>query len=302
MRKTWLSRKAERTTASSSRAEAASRPNGFSITTERVERAAARHARLAELRRDEREDGRRRREVVDDVALRAALAVGLRQPALQLGVGLGIVERAADVEDPARERLEDGVVDRLRARVGLERLAHLLAVPLVAAVVAARHADQRERRRQHVAQRQVVERRQQLAVREVARGAEDHERARARHARHAHAVAQRVRAHAFCTAWPPNCWRRAALTLARVRVVLARALAHHQRERDHGRGHGRPDRLLDRPAALARIVDVAADARQARIGVEREAEQLEQPGAHDRALLPELRDRRPRRGRTRSRA
>ena len=37
MRKTWRSRKAEATTASSSRAEAASRPNGFSITTERVE-------------------------------------------------------------------------------------------------------------------------------------------------------------------------------------------------------------------------------------------------------------------------
>ena len=36
MRKTWLSRKAERTTPSSSRAEAASRPNGFSITSERI--------------------------------------------------------------------------------------------------------------------------------------------------------------------------------------------------------------------------------------------------------------------------
>ena len=152
------------------------------------------------LRGDEREDRRRRREVEDDVALRAALAIGLRQPALQLGVRLGIVEGAADVEDAARERLEDGVVDRLRARVRLERLAHLLAIALVAAVVAARDADQRERGRQHVAQRQVVERRQQLAVREVARRAEDDERARAGHARHAHAVAQRVRAHAFCTA------------------------------------------------------------------------------------------------------
>ena len=36
MRKTWRSRKAEATTASSSLAEAPSRPNGFSITTERV--------------------------------------------------------------------------------------------------------------------------------------------------------------------------------------------------------------------------------------------------------------------------
>ena len=36
MRKTCFSRKDERTTASSSRAEAASRPNGFSRTTARV--------------------------------------------------------------------------------------------------------------------------------------------------------------------------------------------------------------------------------------------------------------------------
>ena len=37
MRKTWRSRKAEATTASSARADATSRPNGFSRTTERVE-------------------------------------------------------------------------------------------------------------------------------------------------------------------------------------------------------------------------------------------------------------------------
>ena len=37
MRKTWRSRKAEATTASSALAEAASRPNGFSSTTARVE-------------------------------------------------------------------------------------------------------------------------------------------------------------------------------------------------------------------------------------------------------------------------
>jgi hypothetical protein len=37
MRNTWRSRKAERTTVSSSRAEAPSRPNGFSSTTALVE-------------------------------------------------------------------------------------------------------------------------------------------------------------------------------------------------------------------------------------------------------------------------
>ena len=37
MRKTWRSRNAAATAASSWRAEAASRPNGFSITTERVD-------------------------------------------------------------------------------------------------------------------------------------------------------------------------------------------------------------------------------------------------------------------------
>ncbi len=37
MRKTWRSRNAAATTASSAFAEAASRPNGFSMTSERVE-------------------------------------------------------------------------------------------------------------------------------------------------------------------------------------------------------------------------------------------------------------------------
>ncbi len=163
-------------------------------------RAAARQAGLAEHRRDEREDRRRRGQIEDGIALASSLAVGLRQPALQFRVRLGIVERAPDVGEPVRERVPDGLVDRLRARMLLERFAHLLAVSLVAAVVRARNADQREGGREHVAQRQVVERRQQLAVRQVARGAEDDERPRAGNARHAHAVAQRIRAHAPFTA------------------------------------------------------------------------------------------------------
>jgi hypothetical protein len=54
--------------------------------------------------------------------------IGLRKPALQLGVRLGIVEGAADIEDPSRERIEDGVVDGCVREWAPERLPDLLAV------------------------------------------------------------------------------------------------------------------------------------------------------------------------------
>ena len=74
------------------------------------------------------------------------------------------------------------------------------------------------------------------------------------------------------------------------RLVLARGEAGEERERDRRRGHGLVDRLEDRPAAFARVLDVAADLLQVLVLLEREHEQVEEPAADDGAVLPERRD------------
>src|SRR4051794_29201825 len=66
--------------------------------------------------------------------------------------------------------------------------------------------------------------------------------------------------------------------------------------REQGRGEGRHgyvvvDRVLDRPAALAGVRHVAADALEVvALLVERPLGQLAQPRADDRAAVPEARD------------
>src|SRR2546427_6206522 len=75
--------------------------------------------------------------------------------------------------------------------------------------------------------------------------------------------------------------------LGRERLVLARGEPREERECDRRRRYRLVDRLEDGPAALAGVVDVAADLLQTRILVEREHEQVEEPAAHDRAVLPE---------------
>ena len=50
------------------------------------------------------------------------------------------------------------------------------------------------------------------------------------------------------------------------------------------------DRLLDRPAALAGVLHVAGDVLEAGVLLEGVGGQLEQPGAHHAALVPEVGD------------
>ena len=60
-----------------------------------------------------------------------------------------------------------------------------------------------------------------------------------------------------------------------------------------GAGHVAVDRLLDGPAALARVGDPALEVLEVlAVGLERAARQLEQPRADDGAVHPELGDRR----------
>src|SRR5215475_6767074 len=72
------------------------------------------------------------------------------------------------------------------------------------------------------------------------------------------------------------------------RFLLARREARVQRRGDDRERDGVLDRLLDRPAALAGVVDVAADLREVRVFSERAGEEVEQPAADDGAVAPEL--------------
>ena len=65
------------------------------------------------------------------------------------------------------------------------------------------------------------------------------------------------------TAWPPNWLAQRRQHLARVALLLAAAEAGQQRERDDRRRHVQVDRLLHRPAALARVRDPAPDVARA---------------------------------------
>src|SRR5919204_66893 len=79
--------------------------------------------------------------------------------------------------------------------------------------------------------------------------------------------------------------------LHRVRVILPRSEPREERVRQGGRGHGVCDRLRDRPAALAGILDVTFDAGEVgAFGLERALGQLQQPRPHDAAVIPHRSD------------
>src|SRR5262249_45559953 len=61
------------------------------------------------------------------------------------------------------------------------------------------------------------------------------------------------------------------------RLVLARRESREEGERDRRCRNGFVDRLEDRPAALARVLDVAADLLEVVILLECEHEQVEEP-------------------------
>src|SRR4029079_12314658 len=75
--------------------------------------------------------------------------------------------------------------------------------------------------------------------------------------------------------------------LRRERLVLAGREPREQRQRDRRRRDTLVDRVEQRPATLARGLALDADLLQARVLLEREHEQVEQPAANDRAVLPE---------------
>src|SRR5580698_2884518 len=78
--------------------------------------------------------------------------------------------------------------------------------------------------------------------------------------------------------------------LRAVRLDLPRTEPGLQRERDDGGRHVLVDGRLDGPPALARVLDPALDGMEIGIVLERGLEQLEQPGADDRAVPPDGRD------------
>ncbi len=135
------------------------------------------HAGGREVVVDRPEHARRDRAVVDAVAARAVGAIELFELLAEAHEVRGVLELARHVVQAAREVGPHHVVDRLAARELADGLAHARA-KLLFADVGQREADDRHARRQEARDGEVVERRDQLAARQVARGAEDDEDAR----------------------------------------------------------------------------------------------------------------------------
>ncbi len=177
-------------------------------------------ARGLDLLDDHREELRRRRQVVRAVERLPGLLVELVQDLRELGVAVRVVEVRRDVLHVPEQAAEHLVVRR-PPRVLADRGAALLA-EVVVPLLAAGDADQLEALGQRALVGEVVERGQELAVRQVARRAEDDERGR-RDRQALEALDERVlllllgdgHRHALVarsTACPPNWLRRAAST------------------------------------------------------------------------------------------
>ena len=167
MRNTCGSSKTSQTMRPSSRALARSCPIGFSSTI----RASPPRPRLADPPHDRREGRRRRAAIEQPPALGAELGVERREPLAQRAEGGRVVERRGDVGEPSRERLPAPLVQPVAGEL-LDRPAGALAEVLVVEAASAR-ADDRVTLRQQALVGQVVERRKQLAARQIARRAED---------------------------------------------------------------------------------------------------------------------------------
>jgi hypothetical protein len=114
--------------------------------------------------------GRRRREVEEPVRVRAEREVELVERAAQLFVA-GLVRRRDEVQ-VLGEAAPDLLVQWPGPAVLRDRLVQLLAVLIVGQRLP-RGTDDGERRGKEALQREVVERRDELALGEVARAAED---------------------------------------------------------------------------------------------------------------------------------
>ena len=145
---------------------------------------------LAELVDDRLEGGRRDGEVVEAVARAAALLVEVVQRVDDAVLALVVGEVGGDVAHPLGQLAPDLRVEVV-AGVLADRLLHLRD-PLLRRLLGAGDADDAEALRQQPAQRERVERREDLPPRQVAGRAEDDDRARVRAAPEPQALEQRI--------------------------------------------------------------------------------------------------------------
>src|SRR5215216_6204166 len=186
--------------------------------------------------RDRLEELRGDRQVEDPIEREPGLVVLLLCDLTHLLEEVRVVERSRDITGARQQRVEHGVVGR-PPRELLDRVMCLLA-ELVVRPAGTGAADQVEALGQRALVRQVVDRRHQLALGQVARRAEDDQRRRV-DGQPLEPLDERVlgcllggsdgRHHSACagcisdgsagcalllTAWPPNWLRSAALTFA----------------------------------------------------------------------------------------
>src|SRR5581483_5184852 len=199
---------------------AVQRARGGAVVAERLlddqPRPAAPLPAAASEHADERRKRRRRHGQVEDaVAAGPALLVQLREQ-LEQPPFLTAADVARDVAHRRGEPLPDARVEPVTPEP-LDRLLHLRA-ELVVRQLRAGDADERESLGEHVPGRQLVDGREELAVGQVPRRAEDDERAGVRGPWQPQPLEQRVSvAHLSSTdltACPPNWLRRAAFTFA----------------------------------------------------------------------------------------
>ena len=164
MRKICSSVKCRCSSAFRSCALARSVPNGFSTITPAPPRLGSpSEARAVESFDDGAVDARRNREVEEH-----AFAADLLQPPGEPRVQLGIVHLPRHEVHLRLQRAHDLVAAGVHLRELAQAVVELLPELLVGRV-GPRDADDRESRRQTLAARQAVERRQQLAPGQVAR-------------------------------------------------------------------------------------------------------------------------------------
>ncbi len=157
---------------------------------------------LSDLRHSRRERLRRHGEVVEAVAGSAMLGVDLLQCVTDGVLPIRVVEVGADVSHPARKRRPDVLSERV-ACVLLDGLLHR-GRELGRCLLRPRDTDDGESLGQELAVRESVERREELALRQVAGGTEDHDRARLGPAPDVEALEKRVRLVAHADASEPT--------------------------------------------------------------------------------------------------
>ena len=148
-------------------------------------------ADAAELLDDLREGRLLGREIEQHVALGGALQVELLEADQELVEARRLAEVHVLVDDARGELGPDVLVDRQHARVLRESPVELVAEGVVG-IRPAPHADQHEFVGQQVGPPQLVERRHHLAVRKIARRAEQDEDERIGHALEPQSFAQRI--------------------------------------------------------------------------------------------------------------